>query len=1287
MKKLIYIAAGFFLVFLLIILSLPLWLPWVVKPVGARFGLEYAEYERMGYGRFALHDVDFEHEVVSFSGERLEGYLPLTWIIRALRRDTEDDFVSLESWRLVVDPPEKVEVDEPAEVYAYRIFELVEGILPHVVRWAPVVSAREGMVVVAEALEIAVEEVAWDAGRLHGRASTYFLDEFFEVVLRGDVSEPGRVEVDVELLPWEILLAANADRTEEALTFDATLTWRGNDVALSARFGPEDVLPAEALLWSEELTVPSELIGLEEYEALVATVRAEWRESNYETEVRAEAVPRDPASPFTRVAADIRAQGDLESVRLEAFSLHTPFLKAELSEPLEADYRGRLLGEGSVLQIEGDLAEQGFFEASGTIAARLNVEPGVTDWPDLDFVLNAEALSAFAVSGESVSVEGRLFWPEAVAEGEASGPPWPHADYSITVGRIEAFDRVVEEAAARGRFIPPVAELTSLTASLADGTSLEGFIDFDVLDLRVGRGEVVLDLREDVVSEFLPDGVGFSAARLGVRVSGPVRTLQHEVEFALDSLRAPEIKPGDLTFSWRGEFLDFDEWLLEWRNIDDARIQAGGAFRGALDRAELDLGRLVFALGEETLLDLQAPVRLEVTESETPVDPNLESALQEWRVVLSNLVLEGAEERFTLNGLLDWPRQGRLEVGVEGFGPSLLGHFLSRDLPDFHLEYLGLESFWNDGGALHFDLETRLNGEIPGEERLRLETAISGDDSGVRVDRLDLSGSEGSVLTASGHLPLSLFPGRPDELWVIDYEKELLLAAASDPDATLWERLDEMTGVRLDTPTLRADLEGTLLRPRGVVAFSADGLEYAGLGDQRLPQLSEIDVRAVFDVNEARLETFRFLVEGQEVRAEAVCPLGGETWSALVREGQVPDWTQIEASLLIDRAELAPFAQFVPALLSPQGTLSVDLRLKGDRFESGEVILEGAATRPIIPVGSMQDMRALIRFEDRTAILEEFSGRLGGERVRVAGRLTLPESLEPDFELTVRGNNLPLTRQPGLVIRGDVDLAIRGDADETPSVSGHINMRESLVITELRAMAPVSVATPERRPPFFSVDQDPFSEWVLDIDIEGDRFLSVRAPGFRGRLSANFNVRGTLLEPQAIGEVQINSGGVRFPFATMRINQGTITLSQDNPYQPQLFITASTRLFGYDLNMELSGTADDPSLEFTSHPPLSSEAILLMITAGELPRDELQFTGQQKATKLALYIAQNLFLEFGGDDDAAERLTIRSGENISEQGRETFYLEYMFWPRVGLVGEYDRFDAFNAGIKWKFYSR
>src|SRR5207244_1281055 len=106
-----------------------------------------------------------------------------------------------------------------------------------------------------------------------------------------------------------------------------------------------------------------------------------------------------------------------------------------------------------------------------------------------------------------------------------------------------------------------------------------------------------------------------------------------------------------------------------------------------------------------------------------------------------------------------------------------------------------------------------------------------------------------------------------------------------------------------------------------------------------------------------------------------------------------------------------------------------------------------------------------------------------------------------------------------------------------------------------------------------------------------------------GEVSANFQVKGDLEEPQALGEARINSGVVRFPFGTLNVDQGYVSLTSDNPYEPQLFATASSRLYGYQIKMETSGTANAPSLSFSSTPPLTSEQILLMLAAGELPRN------------------------------------------------------------------------------------
>lgn len=58
-----------------------------------------------------------------------------------------------------------------------------------------------------------------------------------------------------------------------------------------------------------------------------------------------------------------------------------------------------------------------------------------------------------------------------------------------------------------------------------------------------------------------------------------------------------------------------------------------------------------------------------------------------------------------------------------------------------------------------------------------------------------------------------------------------------------------------------------------------------------------------------------------------------------------------------------------------------------------------------------------------------------------------------------------------------------------------------------------------------------------------------------------------------------------------------------------------------------------------------------------------------------------------GSDPSKERLTIRSGESISESGRLTYSVEYRLTDRWSIIGEYDEFNAFNTDLKWKVFTR
>jgi translocation and assembly module TamB len=371
--------------------------------------------------------------------------------------------------------------------------------------------------------------------------------------------------------------------------------------------------------------------------------------------------------------------------------------------------------------------------------------------------------------------------------------------------------------------------------------------------------------------------------------------------------------------------------------------------------------------------------------------------------------------------------------------------------------------------------------------------------------------------------------------------------------------------------------------------------------------------------------------------------------------------------------------------------VNLDLNARPGMRLAGELRIDGAATRPLVPLGRLQDINARLGFIDRGLQIQNFTGLLGGEPVTLSGKIDLGDrNLEtglPLLDLKLRGQNVPLVRQPELILRSDLDLRIANATNKPAVVSGTINLRDSVYLSDLKPLIPGKVAKPSRRPPYFSIEVVPLADWRLDLKVRGEQFLKVRSPLFRGAVSANLKVEGTLKEPVALGETIINSGLIQFPFANLRVNQGFVSLTSEDPYRPQLFVIASAKTFGYDVKMEVSGPADEPVIQFSSVPALSSEQIVLMITAGELPRDQLRFSNQQKAGKIALFLGKGLLSKFGSGEGGAERLTIRSGENISEKGKQTYSVEYKLTEDWSIVGEYDRFSEFNAGFKWRFYSK
>ena len=202
--------------------------------------------------------------------------------------------------------------------------------------------------------------------------------------------------------------------------------------------------------------------------------------------------------------------------------------------------------------------------------------------------------------------------------------------------------------------------------------------------------------------------------------------------------------------------------------------------------------------------------------------------------------------------------------------------------------------------------------------------------------------------------------------------------------------------------------------------------------------------------------------------------------------------------------------------------------------------------------------------------------------------------------------------------------------------------------------------------------------------------VRVRTTVYNGVASGFFQLGGTLGEPRAVGQLTVDQGQVLFPFASFKVQQGAVRLREADPFHAVVSLNATSQRRDYQLRLEVTGELPTPNILITSTPALEAADVLLMVMTGQVPASTSDTassaTGSsgQRFALLGAYLSRGLFqdLGFSGED----RLEISAGEHISRSGRETYEFEYKLGQRWSLTGEYDEFDAYNAGLKWRVYT-
>ena len=1210
----------------IVVVSIPLWLPWVLRPLTNRFGGSYLSYERRGYNRFALTDFTYTNSSVRITARHVIGLAPANWLWGLLkgRSTNAAPYLLIKDWRVQMLPG-----TNPAPSSVYSEFQTLQKDFAFLRSYVPAAELTNGMVL-AHGEQIDISQALWSRGRLSARVAIPAYSKSALVEAEISSAPPYHLEIQSATLHLQSSLALSTNQT--VLNIQSTNEWWGNPIYLSAQFGRSNTLPQTAEAQAPQFVLPALALGIPDYQDIKGTAVAHWVHGSFSLDFGATALPQKAEAKLPPLEARIHARGDTNRAILESARIDAPWLRAELARELIVYFNGPYLREPAALHLTADLDRQNGFPMRGKLSADALLTPGSGEIPDAQVNLKGSNVGNTNLTARSIYATAALRWP------------W------LTVSQAQATFSEGSEASLTARM--------DITNRLVEGGTMR--------------------FAGPLLHRWLPSGYSYDGLKMAGDFGGPITNLSHSGGLTISRVTSPDLRPFKLQLDWAGRMENLTRVAAEIAT-SSASLKVQGALSVTARGGTLTLNGLSLSTNQMALLSLQGPSRVEFIRAS--------GTNGTWRAELTALDLTGQGGQLHADAHVTWPNIGDVNATLRHLHSALLDGFLKTNPPPVTVTDFDVSARWSNSPVVFSaGLLVNYGGEIPLEARVE----TSGDELGITLRQFQLVSKSTPVISAQGFLPLNIDPADVPKPVHFLNSKSLRVVALAQPQDMVWGKLADWTGVRLRSPYLDLALTGTWNQPLGHLHLRAAQVQMDRTNTP-LPALTDLHLNLVINHQLAKLTNSGVLIAGEPLDIGARLPLGNQAWAELLRK-KLPKLDEATAFLRMQNAKLASFADLYPKLVAPQGVLNVDIALRPGFQLFGEFTLHDARTHPIASLGPIRDIDARVQLDRHSILLKSATASIGSGQIQMDGEAQIDlaqlksRSLLPFF-FHLAATNVPLVREPAAIVRGDLLLNIGHTSGAPPLITGQVKLADSYYLSDLTALIPGQVTAPGQRPPYFSVENPLFAPWGLALHVSGDRFIKVRTTVFNGEVSANCEIEGTLGSPLAIGDVTVSSGQVSFPFGNLDVKQGLVTLTSENPYHPQLNVNAETTQFGYDIKMQVTGPVDAPVIQFISTPPLSSEQILLLLTTGSLPQGGFTLTSQQRAQTLAVFLARDLLTKLGFGAGASARLTFRSGQEISETGRPTYSIEFKLTSNWSLVAEYDRFGDYDAGLKWRIYSK
>lgn len=294
------------------------------------------------------------------------------------------------------------------------------------------------------------------------------------------------------------------------------------------------------------------------------------------------------------------------------------------------------------------------------------------------------------------------------------------------------------------------------------------------------------------------------------------------------------------------------------------------------------------------------------------------------------------------------------------------------------------------------------------------------------------------------------------------------------------------------------------------------------------------------------------------------------------------------------------------------GSLALSFKVTGP-VDQPEVYGQALVRSAALKLGSFpeaaRDVNGKVTFTARRVLLENFSGKVAGGRMRLRGAAELEGRGIGSYALQIEGEGLALAPRDGV----DLKLGGRGElswkqGDRLPLLRGQLRIDQFAYTRPVKMDRTLGEMYGPSRAEVSGYDPEA-DVIAMDLALEHGKPLSIRNNLIEAELRLEndklpFRLVGTDQRFGLVGHMSVRKGMVRFREKSFDIRQGNIQFRDETRIDPQFDLRATTdvrrRNAQSDWHIEIHafGNRDQFQFELSSDPYLTEDDIALLLTMG-----------------------------------------------------------------------------------------